>query len=343
MIRYATLPGGAKISLKTLEAAIKADATGHADPEVRKAVRDWVKKAKARTAQLLAVGTYIDTNKWQRLSAAEKEAIAKPIDLEWSSVKYLFMKIQNEKCAYCERKLASQGDGGAAEHDLEHFRPKSPIKAWNAPKAIDFPTGGPDTGYYCTACKKCNSGFKSNQFPVAGNRLRPPAGPTSPATRAERPFLIYPLGLADDDPEELIRFRGITAHPPAEDPLLDPKARRNLHRNRRARVTIEFFGLNRRDELLWGRAEKLRDLEKALTLINRGTATEKIAAQDDIRRMTDGFSEHTACMRAMLRLYQSDVKIARALFQVIREYLDSKTPKTYFEKAGRFLKASSPG
>jgi hypothetical protein len=313
MIRYATLPGGATITLKTLEAAIKADATGHADPEVRAAVRDWVKKAKARTAQLLAAGAYIDDKKWQRLSAAEKAAIARPIDLDWSSVKYLFMKIQNEKCAYCERRLASRGSkGGPAEHDLEHFRPKNSIKRWPASKVIDFPTGGPDVGYYwlafhllnyCTACSTCNRGFKSNHFPVAGKRLRPPSVPSSRAAAAERPLLIYPLGLADDDPEELIRFRGTAAFPPDEDPLLDPEATRDLHRNRRARVTIEFFGLNDREELRRGRAEKLRELEKSLALINNGNAAEKKAARDDLCRLKDGSSEHTACVRAMIRLY----------------------------------------
>ena len=124
---------------------------------------------------------------------------------------------------YCERKLAARGKGGAAEHDLEHFRTKNPVKSWPAPKEIDFETGGAyEAGYYwlafnllnyCTSCKKCNAGFKSNYFPVAGPRLEPPDGPSASAARSEQPFLIYPLGTIDDDPEEVIRFRGLAAFP----------------------------------------------------------------------------------------------------------------------------------
>ena len=46
------------------------------------------------------------------------------------------------------------------------------------------------------------------------------------------------------------------------------EAQKDKQRNQRARVIIAFFGLNERDELLWGRAEKLRELEKSLAQIN---------------------------------------------------------------------------
>lgn len=171
----------------------------------------------------------MDLNAWRKLKPAEKTQIPKPITADWSSIKHMFMEIQAEKCAYCERKLASRGHGGAAEHDLEHFRTKNPVKSWPAPPEIDFETGAPfDAGYYwlafhllnyCTSCKKCNTGFKSNYFPVAGTRLSPLEEPSIRAMRLEKPFLVYPLGTIDDDPEDVIRFRGLAANLPKRDPL----------------------------------------------------------------------------------------------------------------------------
>jgi hypothetical protein len=350
MIRYATLPDGTTITLESLRAAVEADAAGHPDRNIRKGLKDWLARADDRTAQLLAGKAYFEMDKWRKLKAAGKRSLAKPIAVEWTVVKYLFMAIQNDKCAYCERKLAAGGHGGAAEHDLEHFRTKNPVKSWRAPSEIDFETGGPfEQGYYwlafhllnyCTACKKCNTGFKSNYFPVAGTRIQPPDGPTPRTLRSEKPFLIYPLGTIDDDPEDVIRFRGLAACPPALDPNLAEKDRVDSHRNKRARVVIAFFGLNDREELLWGRAEKLRELEKSLAQLNSGVGTDARLAQDDIERLTSGFSEHTACVRAMIRLYREDVNTARSFFEEVREYLDSKTPKNYFERSGKF--ESSP-
>jgi hypothetical protein len=348
MIRYAIFPDDkTPVTLKSLCARVLADATNHADPKVRKGVTGWLKRAKVRTKQLLDAGAYIDLEKWKKLPAAQRAALPKPIDVDWSSVKHVFMLIQNEKCGYCERKVAARGDGGAKEHDLEHFRPKNPVKAWPAPKSIDFPTGAADaSGYYwlafhllnyCTACTKCNSGFKSNYFPVAGPRLQPPKVPTKTRNRRERPFLVYPLGALDDDPEDIVRFRGIAEFPPLDDPLLPPKARADEHRSRRSRVVIAFFGLNRRDELLWGRAERLRDLEKSLQLVKSKDPAESAWAKDDIRRLKDGYSEHTACVRAMIRLYHADFHTARVFFDAVRAYLNSKTPKDYFEHLGQFL------
>ena len=349
MIRYAMLPDGTAITLESLREAVEADAAGHDNPDIRKALKNWLAKADERTAQLVASKAYFDLEKWRKLKGASKTSIPKPTTVEWSSVKHLFMAIQNDKCAYCERKLAARGQGGAAEHDLEHFRTKNPVKPWPAPPVIDFETGGRfDAGYYwlafhllnyCTACKKCNTGFKSSYFPVAGTRIEPPDGLSPRAIRSEQPFLIYPLGTIDDDPEDVIRFLGLAANPPASDPLLSERERADAHRNKRARVVVAFFGLNSRDELLWGRAEKLRELEKSLAQINSGIENDAKPAQDDIKRLTSGFSEHTACVRAMVRLYMADAKKARLYFAAVREYLDSKTPKTYFERSGQFESA----
>ena len=64
-------------------------------------------------------------------------SIDRPIDLNWSNIKYLFINIQHNKCAFCERKLAAREDGGAIEHDVEHFRPKNAIKAWKPPSDLE--------------------------------------------------------------------------------------------------------------------------------------------------------------------------------------------------------------
>jgi hypothetical protein len=346
MIRCATLPDGTAITLESLCAAVDSDAKGHSDSKIRKGLKDWLTKADDRTTQLLAAKAYIDRDKWLKLSSTEKAATPEPVAVEWSSVKHVFMAIQNEKCAYCERKLAALGRGGAAEHDLEHFRTKNPVKSWPAPSDIDFETGGAfKPGYYwlafhllnyCTACPKCNTGFKSNYFPVAGTRMQAPDGPSPRGNRSEQPFLIYPLGAIDDDPEEVVRFRGLAALPPALDPLLPAKEQKNAHRNKRARVIIAFFGLNKREELLWGRAERLRELEKSLRDIESKDPDRMSHGQADIRRLTDGFSEHTACVRAMIRIYRNDPNTAQLFFEAVRAYLDSKTPRNYYERAGNF-------
>ena len=44
----------------------------------------------------------------------------------------------------------------------------------------------------------------------------------------------------------------------------------------------------------------------------------------------------------MIRLYEKDIETARAFFKVVSAYLDSKTPKIYFEEAGRLVAKSPP-
>ena len=127
--------------------------------------------------------------------------------------------------------------------------------------------------------------------------------------RSEKPFLIYPLGTLTTTRKRSSGFRAGGVSSRLSDPLaLARRSERDLHRNKRARVVIAFFGLNSRDELLWGRAEKLRELEKSLALINSGTPEQVMHAKADIVRLTDGFSEHTACIRAMLRLCDRDLE-----------------------------------
>ena len=350
MIRYNYIRGK-PLNLKAIQAAIKADAIGHNDASVRRELTDWLQRAGDRTSQLVAAGEYIDLEKWRKLSAKKKAAIPKPIAVEWSSVKYLFMEIQHNKCAYCERRFAdSASKGGSAEHDLEHYRTKNPVTVWTAPKEIDFSTGDASPGYfwlafdlrnYCASCKTCNSGYKRNQFPIAGVRGQVGKLPTRDLNAEEQPLLVFPLGTVDVDPEDILRFRGIAAFPPEQDPLLPPNTRNGEYRNRRARATITFFALNFRPELLWGRAERIRELEKALAELNDTNAgsQRQTAAKSDIKRLAGESSEHTACVRGMMRLYTHDPTTARVYFEAVRAYLDSTTPQDYHA----YIRAKDPG
>ena len=82
---------------------------------------------------------------------AKKIEDASPI---WSEVKPVFVELQKQKCVFCERQFETL-EYGKIEYDLEHFRPKSSIKAWPPAgwkTAHDFPLGaGSSAGYYWLA------------------------------------------------------------------------------------------------------------------------------------------------------------------------------------------------
>src|SRR5579871_2914583 len=87
--------------------------------------------------------------------------------------------------------------------------------------------------------------LKSNYFPIAGTRI---AGKDDPADlAAEKPLLIFPIGDKADDPCDLIRFDAQIPLPVSTDP--------GSYDYQRARVTIDFFELATREELL---RERLR-------------------------------------------------------------------------------------
>ena len=122
------------------------------------------------------------------------------------------MEVQGRgKCCFCERKFES-GDLGRYELDIEHFRPKGKITAWDAPQSlldegIRF-TDPPDAshGYYLlpyhllnltVACKPCNSGLKKSYSPIRGTYDLHGDDPRQMHT--EQPWLLYPLGLFRSD------------------------------------------------------------------------------------------------------------------------------------------------
>jgi hypothetical protein len=127
--------------------------------------------------------------------------------------------------------------------------------------------------------------------------------------RGERPFLIYPLGAVDKDPERLITFDGV---------LPVPVGRRG-HKRRRAEVTIDFFALDRREVLLEERAEGI--LALYLALVGADVVETEAFGALMVARMTSSRAPHTACMRAFRDRFQADEDGAEAIAQAALDYL----------------------
>ena len=86
-----------------------------------------------------------------------------------SSVKALLIKIQHDKCCFCERKI-SAGEPG----HIEHYRPKGGYKIQEKSKLVK-------PGYYWLAydfgnlflsCNRCNTSYKKNYFPLVDETKR---------------------------------------------------------------------------------------------------------------------------------------------------------------------------
>lgn len=227
----------------------------------------------------------------------------------WSEVKPVFMELQADKCVYCERKRTE-----TLEVDLEHFRPKNAVAEWTAPQWPDTSPAAIPAGYYWLAydvfnyaacCKFCNTTCKGSYFPISG--ARGAAGDHVQALYAEDPVLCFPLGDEDHDPEDLIEFDATTAIPAqwTEGP-----------QRARAEAIIQFFDLNGRDPLHYGRAKSIVLL--APYLEKRTAATDQPDDLEVIELMLGGFEEHTSCCRAFQRLWDCDEGKARAVWRACK-------------------------
>lgn len=261
----------------------------------------WLRKAAARTGRLTRAGTY-----------AEASSI-------WSVVKPVFIDLQRNKCAFCERQFESV-EYGRIEYDLEHFRPKSAVSAWPDPVrhpklGYAFGTGTAGNGYhwlayelgnYAAACKICNSIFKLDYFPVEGVRGRPGQSPNDLAE--ELHLLCNPIGECDDDPEGLVTFVATTARP----------VHTEGRPSRRGRVIIDLFGLNAREDLHRDRARMIALVGPALIAVadGRADATDRQLIQlADSPRMP-----HANCVRSFKRLWADDQELAREAYRLCRLY-----------------------
>lgn len=277
----------------------------------------WLAGARTRTAAIVERGHYD--------KAADGDA--------WRDIKTVYMTLQANKCAYCERKLAGPPYGNR-EHDVEHFRPKSRVRVWpNATlhrhladpetgqmKEYGAPLGaGNDAaGYallafhplnYCTACARCNQALKSDFFPVGGTRNFTQRDPAR--MKREKAYLIYPLADIDEDPRSLITFAGV---------LPVPVAARG-HARRRAEITIDFFALASED-LAEERAGIISALYFPLLARARGERdpeyTDAVAVLD---LATSPRAPHASCSWAFQQTFESQPDLARQYFEASRELL----------------------
>jgi len=266
------------VSPDQLEALVEAEKPG------------WIADAIATTAELIADGQYSDKS------------------LEWGDVKPVFMALQFNKCIFCEQQM----EGERIHHDLEHFRPKSSIKKW--PKRadedlFDFELGDKsDIGYfwlaydlqnYAAACKFCNTSLKSNYFPIKGLRTLTPGTNVGALNGAELPLICYPIGRLDTKPSQILDFDITLAIP----------ATKSGKRHDRARVMIEFFQLNERDDLHYQRALFIQLMFEGLE-------------QDDTRKTDFLLSDrapHSACLRAFHKLWKTDHARAMEAYDACRD------------------------
>lgn len=123
--------------------------------------------------------------------------------------------------------------------------------------------------------------------------------------RPERPLLIYSIGQIDTDPEDLLGFQGVFPVPKNADP--------NTHEHQRARVTIDFFDLQEREELRRERAEVILTLYLALGLENAPNVRRRRLARTAIQQNTAGGFQHTNCARCFVALYRQDPRRAGTL------------------------------
>lgn len=280
-----------RISRPELEALIEAESPG------------WLQRATARTNTFRQLGHY-----------AEASSI-------WSEVKGVYMRMQGQsKCAYCERKLESV-EFGKVEQDVEHFRPKGSVREWKIPKELESQdikataAPGPGRGYfllpyhpfnYSAACKPCNTALKKDHFPIAGNYDL--TGDDPAALANEKPYLICPIGNFDDDPEDLIRFHGVSPQPTAT----------TGHDRKRALVTIEFFKLDdgtKRKNLLRERAFVIVAMYPFLErLDSQASDVDKADARGIVDGLLSPSAPHTNCARSFKSLFVRDRAEAKAVF-----------------------------
>lgn len=260
----------------------------------------WRAKATTRTTKLLKAGRF-----------DEKTSI-------WADVKEVFMRLQCNKCAFCERQFETP-DYGRIEFDLEHFRPKSSVQPWpdatrHAGLQYPFATGAESPGgyywlaydlrNYAASCKVCNTTFKSNWFPVGGARATQPGQPLAD----EQAWLCHPLDAGDADPEGLVTFVATTAVP----------AGATERDRRRGQVIIDFFGLNRRQQLHRERARMIALFGGALAARHAGQMGPEDAQL--LARLGAPTLPHAACLRAFERSWHTDPALAQRIHAACRAY-----------------------
>lgn len=216
----------------------------------------------------------------------------------------------------------------AYEHDIEHYRPKGAVRQWPTERIArdrdlhyDFPLGDEEpAGYflltyvprnYATACKTCNTVMKGSYFPISGPRGEP--SPRVEDYRPEEPYLLLPIGDQGHNPESVLRFNGVIAVPRF----------RSGHRHRLARVMIDLFGFNDREELLYERARAITYLYLAHAHATNEGGPLVAEGRRAMEALTSDAAAHSNCARCYRRLLADDEAGAREIFEAAWEYVEA--------------------
>lgn len=131
--------------------------------------------------------------------------------------------------------------------------------------------------------------------------------------QAEAPFLLFPVGHLDVDPEDVLSFYGIFPRSRSGDGFL----------RMRGLVTIVFFGL---DDVL-GRKNLMRERATAIIVLNhwliRDADHGDPGAAVQVARMVSPTASHANCARSFERLFIADRTEARNVVDDVEKFLQS--------------------
>jgi hypothetical protein len=248
----------------------------------------------------------------------------------WTDVKGAYIALQHDKCAYCELPMP-QGAKSRIAYDVEHHRPKSRTRPWPDARTrqalgITYQVGaGRTRGYpelahhplnYLVACKVCNSPYKADRFPVLG-QADPDGTDPRVLNQRELPAIPLPLGDWGDDPAAFLDFEGFIAVPAAGTPM----------QQLRAQIVIDFFDLNRRADLLLGRATAIALLHGHLKEVQAPDLARNAAeAQRWVDAALDASAPYAAAARAYHRLHLRNPARAGDVARMALRYVASKNP-----------------
>lgn len=287
------------------------------------------------TAELVAA-IERESPKW--LSKAHKDTLAARATQRydsrknyWGDIKQAFISVQCSKCAYCEKPMA-EGEKSNIDYDVEHHRPKSRCRPWPDAKTkhrlkIDYVlNNGRNRGYpelafhpynYIVACKVCNSPYKSDYFPLIG---RPHESSFDPIelNQMEEPVIPMPLGDWGEDPADFLDFEGFVAVAKSGD----------LKRKKRAEAFIDFFELNRRPDLLVGRAVLVLLCYYALREVKEpDLARDKQEAQKWVDGYCASGTGYSAVAKSFVKLFADRPQLAKEYAQIAMVYVNRKSKR----------------
>lgn len=233
-------------------------------------------------------------------------------------VKSALENLFNGKCAYCECRIEVTG-----YFDVDQFRPKT--------GAMDL-KGHADPDYYYwlayewenlyLSCRNCNR-TKRNYFPVVGSRAEPET--TGKELKKEKNLLIDPCL---DYPELYLNFLvdgnvlPIKKIDDAKAKILKEQGISNSHRIKRAKVSIEIYGLNR-DTLIRERKEAANNVNMILSKFNikQYQASEKI-----IKKILNKSNTYLCMKRQMVKRWFIKTIGARNTPRATKEFLKDLAP-----------------